>query len=77
MNNYTLELSEIEIACGVTLEQVQVLLPKVLMRNGAVYIPANTGAALAGATARCALAGPVDFQGVNVLGMPFYRLEGN
>lgn len=77
MNNYTLELSEIEIACGVTLEQVQDLLPKVLVREGAVIFPKYTGPALCGAVARCALATPAQFAGLNSLGMPVYRAEGN
>ena len=76
MKNYTLELSEIEVACGVTLEQVQELLPKVLVRNGVVIFPKDTGPALAGATARCALARPAVFAGLNSLGMPVYRAEG-
>lgn len=77
MKNYTLELTEIEIACGVTLEQVQELLPKVLVRGGRVIFPALTGPALASATARAALASPVEFAGLNSLGMPVYRAEGN
>lgn len=72
MKNYILVLSDIEIACGVTLEQVQDVLPLVAVRNGKVMLPEATGPALAGAVARCALAGPVEFRGLNSLGYPVY-----
>lgn len=75
MNVYKLELSETEIYCGVTLEQVQIMLPKVLVRDGDVILPKDVAPALAGAVARCALAGPVVFRGFNALGLPVYRPE--
>lgn len=75
MNAYKLELTEGEVACGVTLEQVQDVLTKVLVRDGAVIMPKYTPPALAGAVARCALAGPAEFRGLNSLGLPVYRSE--
>lgn len=69
------ELTETEIAAGVTLEQVADLLPKVLIRSDGskIVLPADTSPALAGSTARCAFAGPVDFAGFNQLAQPVYR----
>lgn len=73
MNTYKLELTEIEEYCGVTLEEVAEVLPKVLVRNDQVFLPEHVGPALAGAVARCALAGPVEFVGINTLRQPIYR----
>ena len=76
MREYKLELTEGEIACGVTLGQVAELLPKVLMRrNELVILPKLTPPALAGATARCAFGAPAEFVGLNMLGQPLYRLS--
>lgn len=77
MKNYTLELSEVEIACGVTLDQVARELPRVLVRDGRVYIDGNVGPALAGATARAALGAPAAFVGLNQLGMSVYGAAGD
>ena len=71
---YKLELTEIEIACGVTLEQVQDVLPKVLVRNNVgVIFPETVSPALAGAVARCALAGAAEYSGHNQFGQAIYR----
>lgn len=75
MSYYKLELTEIEVACGVTLEQVQEVLPKVLVRNERVIFPKFTPPALCGAVARCALAENAEFAGLNSLGLPVYRAE--
>lgn len=72
METYKLELTEIETACGVTLEQVQQVLPLVAMRSDYVLLPKDTPPSLAGAVARCAFAGPVKFRGLNDYGMPVY-----
>lgn len=69
------ELTKTEIACGVTLDQVADLLPKALIRNDRVILPADTSAALATSVARCALGRPVDYAGRNQLGQPIYRAE--
>ncbi|AXH49817.1 hypothetical protein KNU02_gp92 [Gordonia phage Pleakley] len=70
-STYTLELTDIERACGVTLDQVADVLPKVALRENwqerAVWVPdthngKSVGPALAGAVARAALAGPVEFR---------------
>ena len=74
MAHYTLELTEIELACGVTLEQVADVLPRVLVRDSRLFLPANTPPALGKAVARCVFADkPHTFSGF-ALGMPVYRL---
>lgn len=74
MAHYTLELTEIELACGVTLEQVSDVMPRVLVRDGRLFLPANTPPALGKAVARCVFADkPHTFSGI-ALGMPAYRL---
>lgn len=77
MSVYKLELTEIEVACGVTLEQVQEVLPKVLVRRGELAImPDGLSPALCGAVARCVFAGAgIKFQGLNMFGQPVYTLE--
>lgn len=71
---YKLELTDIEIACGVTLEQVQDVLTKVLVReNVGVIFPEDVPPALAGAVARCALATPAEYSGHNQFGQAVYR----
>ena len=77
MTTYKHTLTEIEIACGVTLEQVQDLLPKVLVRNGRVVFLEDTPPALASSVARCAFAAPAMFAGLNSLGMAVYKQEGS
>lgn len=72
MNTYKLELTEIEIACGVTLEQVQQVLPKALVRSYKVVLPSDSSPALAAATARCALAAPAEYVGM-FNGCPVYQ----
>ena len=74
MANYTLVLTEIELACGVTLEQVADVMPRVLVRDDRLFLPANTSPALGKAVARCVFADkPHTFTGLS-LGMPAYRL---
>ena len=78
MNVYTLELTFIEEKCGVTLEQVAELLPKCTVRNGLAIIPADCSPALTQATARCALAGEVEFMHLaNSGNWAIYRLAKN
>lgn len=76
MNVYTLELTDIETACGVTLDDVAAELPRVLVRNDRVIVDANVGPALAGALARCAFAEPAVFAGFNEVGLSVYRRAG-
>lgn len=75
MTIYTHTLTEIEEACGVTLEAVAELLPKgLLISAGSRFIlPANVAPALAGSTARCAFGKPAEFDGLNLLSQPIYR----
>lgn len=77
MNIYKHELTELEIACGVTLEQVgEVLLKVYLIPNtNKVVLPRDTPPALAGSVARCALTAPCVFLGFNELKLPVYGLE--
>lgn len=66
-------LTETEVACGVTLDQVADLLPKVLLRNDQVILPADTPPALAASVARCALGEKAVYTGSNLLGHLVYR----
>lgn len=76
MRHYVHELTPTEEACGVTLEQVADLLPKVLVRNGKVYLPTNTPPALAGSVARCALGQPARYVGTASIDYPIYAADG-
>jgi hypothetical protein len=73
MSVYTLILSPIELACGVTLEQVAEVLPLALMLDSieGVMLPSNLSPALCGAIARCALAAPASFSHLKN-GYPIY-----
>ena len=73
MNTYTLELTEIEIACGVTLEAVEAELPlgRLVRDSDAFMVSKSAPPALAGATARVALDGPVEFSHL-AFGCPVY-----
>ena len=73
MSTYSLELSEIEIACGVTLEAVAVELPlgRFVRDGGAFMVSKSASPALAGAVARAALAAPVEFSHL-AFGYPVY-----
>lgn len=73
MARITHELTDTEVACGVTLEQVAELRPKVLMKGERVVLPQNTPPALATSVARCALGAPAEYAGHNQLGLPVYR----
>lgn len=80
MHEYKHYLTDLEFACGVTLEQVAEVMPKVLLFDGdKVMIPRGTSPALATSVARCALAcDSVDFVALSLAGeMPIYkRREG-
>ena len=73
MSTYALELTEIEIACGVTLEAVAVEFPLGrLVRDGDAFMVSKSASpSLAGAVARLALAGPVEFSHL-AFGCPVY-----
>lgn len=75
MARITHTLTDTEIACGITLDQVAELLPKVLIRNNRVIVPADTPPALATSVARCAFGEPAVYTGHNELGLPVYRRE--
>ena len=66
MHTYMFELNDIEAACGVTIEQVQREIPRVLVRDGRVYVGGDVPPALSSAVARCALGlDAVDYAGRN------------
>lgn len=66
MNTYMFELNDIETACGVTIEQVQREIPRVLVRDGRVHVDGDIPPALSSAVARCALGlDAVDYAGRN------------
>lgn len=69
------ELTEIEIACGVTLAQVAELRPKGLfiLEGTRFVLPADTAPALGTAVARFAFGALAEFAGLNQLGQPVYR----
>lgn len=66
-------LTETEIACGVTLQQVQEVLPKALVNNDRVIVPADVAPALGSSVARCIFGKPAEYAGHNQLGLPVYR----
>lgn len=69
-------LSPTEVACGVTEEAARaVRRDAYVMHHGrSVAITRGTPPALAGAAARLALGGPVEFDAINIWGQPLYRL---
>lgn len=78
-SNYTHELTDIEVACGVTLDTVAEVLPKgAFFDSGTLFaMPANTPPALAGSVARCAFGGPVEFSHISsATGYVMYRKVG-
>lgn len=74
---YIHELTETEIACHVTLEDVQRELVRGLFFDGgkAFAVANDVSPAIAGSVARAAFAGPATFVGVNTFGQLVYRAE--
>jgi len=70
-------LSPTEVACGVTIEQVREVRAKAYIMHDkqSVAIVRGTPPALAGAAARLALGGDVEFVAINIWGNPLYRLS--
>lgn len=66
-------LTDTEIACGVTLDQISQLLPTVLRIEDGVVLPKGLSPALGSSLARAALGVPATFRGTNQLGLPVYR----
>jgi hypothetical protein len=65
-------LSATEVACGVTVEDVERYAARSLvMPNGRVVVD-DVAPALAGAVAKARLGGEVEFLGFNILGLPVY-----
>lgn len=73
MSTYTHTLTDIEQACGITLEDVARELPRGCFReNGTVFIVSDDcGPALAGSVARCAFGRPVKYLGRTLLGQAY------
>jgi hypothetical protein len=69
-------LSPTEVACGVTVDEVRRVRAEayVMHDKRSVAIGRNVGPAVAGAAARLALGGPVEFDTINIWGQPLYRL---
>ncbi|QKY79756.1 hypothetical protein SEA_ENGINEER_182 [Gordonia Phage Engineer] len=61
MTHYVHSLTEIEQACGVTLDDVARELPRVALRDNAVWVDGKLPPALATSTARAALAKPAAY----------------
>jgi len=75
MSTYTHELTGVEQACGVTLEQVAEQLPRVLMNGDRIIVDGKLPPALSGSVARCAAGGErVELAGFNALGDIVYRV---
>jgi hypothetical protein len=72
MATYKFELTEIEVSCGVTLEDVQRERPRALLLDGKCMVDIESPA-LAGAVARCAFGRAASFSGFNSLGYAVYR----
>lgn len=76
MSAYAHSITATESACGVTLEQVAEIMPKVLLLDNdrAVMLPKDTAPALASSVARCVFNGaPAEFSHLKN-GYPIYRL---
>lgn len=69
------ELTAIEIACGVTLDDIARELPRGVSLDGwqTFHVPADLSPALASAVARCALGAPVEYLGKSPLGRKYGR----
>lgn len=80
MNTYTHTLTELEIAYGVTLEDVARELPRGVFRNGHAFphfvVSPECSPALALSVARAAFAGkPVEYMGRTRLGFAYRSAE--
>ncbi len=76
MNTYTHTLTDIEVACGVTLEDVARELPRgVFRRNGEWFVVGeDLSPALASSVARCAFGGSVEYVGRTALGRAYAKV---
>jgi hypothetical protein len=72
-------LSDVEVACGVTLDDVRLARREAYVSASGTYVTIRKGTppAVAGAAARLALGGPVEFESFDTFGQPFYRLAPN
>lgn len=79
MSTYVHTLTEIETACGVTLEDVARELPRGTFReNGTVFVVYwDASPALASSVARCAFGAPAEYVGKTLLGRAYRRAEGS
>lgn len=73
MQTTEFKLTDLEAACGVTIEQVQHELPRCLLKDGRVTVDKDLPPALATAVARCALGidKPGTYYGRNLIGRVF------
>lgn len=81
MSAYVHTLTDIELACGVTLEQVAAELPRVLIRDSGatVIVDATNPPALCASVARCAFGDrPHKLESVNAaLGLAIYVFDAS
>lgn len=77
MSTYTFVPTELETACGVTTDDVARELPRGVFRdNDSIFVvSADLPPALAGAVARTALGGPVEYVGKHLFGHVYRRVE--
>lgn len=76
MNEYRHTLTDIEIQCGVTLEQVEDVRRRCLVRQTTIVMPIDTPPALAHSVARYAFGGrSTQYLGHNALGLAVYGLS--
>lgn len=75
---FTLELTDLEKACGVTLADVAALRPKGAFIGAFFYLPGDTPPALGRATACAAFGGPAEFSHISsVTGYIGYRASAD
>lgn len=75
MSTYTFVPTELEAACGVTTDDVARELPRGVFRDHdeLFVVSADLPPALAGAVARTAFGGPVEYVGKHLLGRAYAR----
>lgn len=70
------KLTEIEAACGVTVEDVERVRRESYVSGGIVMVPKGTGPALGNAAARMATGRPMEFSHLSG-GYPIYKQTGD
>ena len=68
----TVVLTATEVACGVTVAEVERYAARSLVMPSGKVVVDDVAPALAGAVAKLRLGGEVEFLGFNILGLPVY-----